>query len=193
MLVCTFKCGLRKLLKRQTLQTEDRNRHMQHARWCKFSGYFITGTYFPFHPTVVIRRNFAGNIYLTSPYYSVSHDNHSVLCTGPFGRNTKFYSAKHVDSGFFLTSRSWDELLFQFKTMEKSQCSCNTYHDFHKIRYWHISYQLKHCGYIRNKLCRQSWNTGRTIEWLLERVTNLYVIRYRHFNTDINLVMKVVR
>lgn len=52
--------------------------------------------------------------------------------------------------------------------------------------------QLKHCGYIREKLCRQSWNTGRTIEWLLERVTNLYVIRFRHFDTDINLVTKVV-
>lgn len=125
--------------------------------------------------------------YMPSPcYYLVSHDKYSALCVDSFEGNTAIYPAKHVESGFDLHQDHEQKLLFQFKTTKKS----NTYQDFNRMPL-HISHQLKHCGYFRDKLCLHSWNTGRTIEWLLERVA-LYVMRFRHFDTNVDLVMKVV-
>lgn len=183
-LVSMVKWGVRELLKRQTLQTLKASAAFKS---CGFSGYFIT--YFPFHPAVVIRRNFIGNSdhgFTCQAPATVSHNKYSALCVDSIEGNTAIYTAKHVESGFDLHQDHEKKLLFQLKTMKK----CNTYQDFDRMPL-HISHQLKHCGYFRDKLYLHSWNRGRTIEWLLERVA-LYVMRFRHFDTNVDLVMKVV-
>lgn len=136
-LVSMVKWGVRELLKRQTLQTLEASAAFKS---CGFSGYFIT--YFPFHPAVVIRRNFIGNSdhgFTCQAPATVSHDKYSALCVDSIEGNTAIYTAKHVESGFDLHQDHEKKLLFQLKTMKK----CNTYQDFDRMPL-HISHQLKH-------------------------------------------------